>query len=101
MYPEVDEARARFSSNRLQGGAGHRATRPEGEAALAYRAINLDRVRTFGTLASTMTLRAIARNLLAVHPRFSVRRWGRGLPYRYDEHLNALLEPLRFAGLPD
>jgi adenylate cyclase len=45
--------------------------------------------------------RAAARELLAHHPGFSVARWARGLPYRDQEHLDALIKPLQLAGLPE
>jgi TolB-like protein/Flp pilus assembly protein TadD len=45
--------------------------------------------------------RVIARKFLAGHPDFSVSRWSRGLPYRRQEDLDALLNPLRRAGLPE
>jgi hypothetical protein len=45
--------------------------------------------------------RVIARKLLAGHPDFSVSRWSRGLPYRRQEDLDTLLNPLRRAGLPE
>ena len=96
---EVDEARARFHL------ADFKAARDIAQRVLRAKPRWLTAQSTL--IASLWNLgqyddaRAIARNLLAVHPRFSVRRWGRGLPYRYDEHLNALLEPLRLAGLPE
>jgi hypothetical protein len=43
----------------------------------------------------------IAKELLYRHPRFSVARWAVRLPYRHEEHLMALIEPLQLAGLPD
>ena len=45
--------------------------------------------------------RVIARKLLAGHPDFAVSRWSRGLPYRCQEDLDTLLNPLRRAGLPE
>ena len=45
--------------------------------------------------------RDIARKLLAGHPGFSVGRWARGLPYRRQEDLDTLMNPLRKAGLPE
>ena len=95
----VDEARARFHLNDFK------AARDIAQRVLKAKPRWLTAQSTF--IASLWNLgeyddaRAIARNILAGHPHFSVRRWGRGLPYRYDEHLDALLEPLRLAGLPD
>jgi hypothetical protein len=45
--------------------------------------------------------RMIAKELLTGHPSFSVSRWARGLPYRRQEDLDALVNPLRMAGLAE
>ncbi len=45
--------------------------------------------------------RIVAKELLTGHPSFSLSRWARGLPYRRQEDLDALLNPLRMAGLPE
>jgi adenylate cyclase len=45
--------------------------------------------------------RIVAKELLTGHPSFSVSRWARGLPYRRQEDLDTLLNPLRMAGLPE
>ena len=45
--------------------------------------------------------RSVAKELLTRHPGFSVRRWAHGLPYRHQEHLDALIKPLQLAGLPE
>jgi adenylate cyclase len=52
-------------------------------------------------LGSTAEAQSIARDLLAEHPTFSVRRWASGLPYKHQEDLEALVGPLRLAGLPE
>jgi adenylate cyclase len=44
--------------------------------------------------------RVIARELLAGHPSFSVSHWALRLPYRREEDLETLVNPLRMAGLP-
>jgi tetratricopeptide (TPR) repeat protein len=44
--------------------------------------------------------RATARELLAGHPSFAVGRWALLLPYRRQDDLDALVGPLRMAGLP-
>jgi adenylate cyclase len=44
---------------------------------------------------------ALVRELLDRHPGFSVSRWARGFPYRRQEDLDTLLNPLRKAGLPE
>ncbi|GKQ54347.1 adenylate/guanylate cyclase domain-containing protein [Bradyrhizobium sp. Ce-3] len=45
--------------------------------------------------------RIIATDLLANHPSFSLARWARLLPYRRQSDLDALVNPLRMAGLPE
>jgi TolB-like protein/class 3 adenylate cyclase/tetratricopeptide (TPR) repeat protein len=52
-------------------------------------------------LGNTAEAQSIARDLLAEHPTFSVRRLASGLPYRRQEDLEALVGPLRLAGLPE
>ena len=96
---QVDEARARFHLNDFKAAQdiAQRVLRAKPRWLTAQSTL----IASLWNLGQYDDARAIARNLLAVHPRFSVRRWGRGLPYRYDEHLNALLEPLRLAGLPE
>ena len=44
--------------------------------------------------------RVIARELLDKHPSFTVSRWAIRLPYRRQEDLDTLVNPLRMAGLP-
>jgi adenylate cyclase len=43
----------------------------------------------------------ISRELLAGHPSFTLARWARLLPYRRQGDLDALISPLRMAGLPE
>jgi tetratricopeptide (TPR) repeat protein len=45
--------------------------------------------------------RTVARELLTSYPNFSVGRWALGLPYRRQQDLDALMAPLRMAGLPE
>jgi TolB-like protein/class 3 adenylate cyclase len=52
-------------------------------------------------LGSEDEARLAAKELLAGHPDFSVGRWARGLPYKREEDLEALIAPLRSAGLPE
>jgi tetratricopeptide (TPR) repeat protein len=52
-------------------------------------------------LGSKNEARAATTELLARHPNFSINRWAGGLPYRRQEDLDALLKPLRLAGLPE
>jgi adenylate cyclase len=52
-------------------------------------------------LGSTAEAQSMARDLLAEHPNFSVGRWASGLPYKRQEDLEALVDPLRSVGLPE
>jgi len=45
--------------------------------------------------------RVMVRKILANHPNLTVNRWAQGLPYRHQEDLDALMTPLRLAGLPE
>jgi adenylate cyclase len=45
--------------------------------------------------------RATVRKMLANHPNLTASRWAQGLPYRHQKDLDALMTPLRLAGLPD
>ncbi|MGY4399560.1 adenylate cyclase [Bradyrhizobium sp. USDA 3315] len=45
--------------------------------------------------------RMISSDLLAGHPNFSLARWAGLLPYRRQGDLDALVNPLRMAGLPE
>ena len=41
------------------------------------------------------------RKMLANHPILTASRWAQGLPYRRQTDLDALVTPLRLAGLPE
>lgn len=58
-------------------------------------------VSAFWNLGMEDDARTVARELLASHPSFSVGRWALGLPYRRQQDLDALMTPLRLAGLPE
>jgi adenylate cyclase len=45
--------------------------------------------------------RVAARELLVGHPAFSLGRWALLLPYRREVDLDAMMAPLRMAGLPE
>jgi tetratricopeptide (TPR) repeat protein len=44
---------------------------------------------------------ALAKQLLALEPNFSVDAWAKGQPYRKPEHIEPFAEALRQIGLPD
>jgi tetratricopeptide (TPR) repeat protein len=39
--------------------------------------------------------------ILGNHPNLTASRWAQGLPYRHQKDLDALVTPLRLAGLPE
>jgi adenylate cyclase len=45
--------------------------------------------------------RFTVRKILANHPNLTVSRWAQGLPYLNQKDLDALMTPLRLAGLPE
>jgi adenylate cyclase len=45
--------------------------------------------------------RTNVRNILASHPHLTASRWAQGLPYRRQADLDALVEPLHLAGMPE
>ncbi len=58
-------------------------------------------VATLWSHGSIEEARSVAQKMLASHSNFSVSRWARRLPYRRPEDLEALVNPLRMAGLPE
>jgi adenylate cyclase len=52
-------------------------------------------------LGSEDEARVTVRKILANHPNLTASRWAQGLPYRHQKHLDALITPLRLAGLPE
>jgi len=58
-------------------------------------------VASLWNLGKPEEARSVVKEMLASHPKFSVSRWAHGLPYRRPEDLEALVNPLRMAGLPE
>lgn len=58
-------------------------------------------VAALWNLGSDDEARVIARRMLASHPNLTASRWARGLPYCHQTDLDALVTPLRLAGLPE
>jgi TolB-like protein len=52
-------------------------------------------------LGSEDEARATVKKMLANHPNLTASRWAQGLPYRHQKDLDALITPLRLAGLPE
>ena len=95
----VDEARARFHLGDFSA-ARDIALRVLTEKPRWLTAQTI-LVAALWSLGSESEARIIVRELLVRHPDFSVSRWARGLPYRRQEDLGTLLNPLRKAGLPE
>jgi adenylate cyclase len=95
----VDEARARFHLGELV------AARDIAARVLIEKPRWLTAQVTFATalwnLSSEDEARATVRKMLANHPNLTASRWAQGLPYRHQKDLDALITPLRFAGLPE
>ena len=58
-------------------------------------------VAALWNLGSKDEARSAAKELSAEHPNFSVSRWASGLPYKREQDLEAMIGPLRLAGLPE
>jgi TolB-like protein/class 3 adenylate cyclase/Tfp pilus assembly protein PilF len=58
-------------------------------------------VAALWNLGSEDEARATVRKMLANHPNLTASRWAQGLPYRHQKDLDALITPLRLAGLPE
>ena len=52
-------------------------------------------------LGSEDEARITVRKILANHPNLTASRWAQGLPYRHQKDLDALITPLRLAGMPE
>jgi adenylate cyclase len=95
----VDEARARFhlSDFTVARDIALRVLRDRPRWLTAQSVL----VAALWNLGRADDARTAAKELLTGHPNFSLGRWARGLPYRRQEDLETLLNPLRMAGLPD
>jgi TolB-like protein len=58
-------------------------------------------VAALWNLGSKDEARATVTKMLANHPNLTASRWAQGLPYRHQKDLDALVTPLRLAGLPE
>jgi adenylate cyclase len=58
-------------------------------------------VASLWNLGSEDEARATVRRMLANHPNLTGSRWAQRLPYRHQKDLDALITPLRLAGLPE
>ena len=96
---KVDEARARFHLGEFAAARdiafGVLTEKPRWLFAQATLAASL------WNLGSEEEARATVRKMLANHPNWTASRWAQGLPYRHQKDLDALITPLRLAGLPE
>lgn len=95
----VDEARARFHLGELA------AARDIASRVLVERPRWLTArtvlAATLWNLGNEEDARAIVRKMLADHPNLTAKRWAQGMPYRLQKDLDALMTPLRRAGMPE
>ena len=95
----VDEARARFHLGDFAAARdiSLRVLKTQSRWLTAQTTL----IAALWNLGNKEEAQSIGRDLLAEHPRFSVDRWASGLPYKRQEDLEALVGPLRLAGLPE
>jgi len=95
----VDEARARFHLGDLV------AARDIASRVLTERPGWLSAQTTLAAvlwnLGSEEEARIVVREMMARHPNLTATRWGQGSPYRHQKDLDAMVAPLRMAGLPE
>jgi adenylate cyclase len=95
----VDEARARFHLGNLV------AARDISLRVLIERPSWLSAQTVLGAalwnLGNEEEARVTVRKMLASHPNLTASRWAQGLPYRHQKDLDALVTPLRHAGIPE
>jgi adenylate cyclase len=94
----VDEARARFHLGDFA--AAHDIASRVLQERPRWLTAQSTLIAALWKLERQEEARAAAGELLAGHPSFTVSRWARLLPYRRQEDLDALIDPLRLAGLP-
>jgi TolB-like protein len=95
----VEEARARFHLRDLVG-ARDIACRVLTEKP-RWLTAQVTLAASLWNLGSEDEARAIVRKMLANHPNLTASRWAQELPYRRQTDLDALMTPLRLAGMPE
>ncbi|MGY4601274.1 tetratricopeptide (TPR) repeat protein [Bradyrhizobium sp. GM22.5] len=95
----IDEARARFHLDELVPARdiAFRVLTEKPRWLTAQTVL----VASLWNLGSEDEARASVRKILANHPSLTASRWAQGLPYRHQKDLDALIAPLRLAGLPE
>jgi adenylate cyclase len=96
---KVDEARARFHLGDLVA-ARDIASRVLIEKPRWLTAQTV-LVAALWSLGSEDEARITVTKILANHPNLTASRWAQGLPYRHQKDLDAVVTPLRLAGLPE
>jgi len=95
----VDEARARFHLGQFS------AARDIASHVLAGKPRWLTAQTVLGAalwnLGQKDEARATVGKMLANHPNLTASRWAQGYPYRHQKDLDALVTPLRRAGMPE
>lgn len=95
----VDEARARFHLGELS------AARDIASRVLAGKPRWLTAqtilAAALWNLGNEEEAQAMVRKMLADHPSLTAGRWAQGLPYRHQKDLDAMMTPLRLAGMRD
>jgi adenylate cyclase len=94
----VDEARARFHLGDFA--AAHDIASRVLKERPRWLTAQSTLIASLWNLGRQDEARTIAKELLTGHPSFTVSRWALQLPYRRQEDLDALVNPLRMAGLP-
>jgi tetratricopeptide (TPR) repeat protein len=95
----VDEARAKFHLGQL-GAARDVALRVLVERP-NWLTAQVTLAASLWNLGSEEQAHLTIRKMLTNHPNLSASSWARGLPYRHKKDLDALMTPLRLAGLPE
>jgi adenylate cyclase len=96
---KVDEARARFHLGDLVA-ARDIASRVLIEKPRWLTAQTV-LVAALWSLGSEDEARVTVTKILANHPNLTASRWAQGLPYRHQKDLDAVVTPLRLAGMPE
>jgi adenylate cyclase len=95
----VDEARAKFHLGNFS------AARDIASRVLLERphwlTAQVTLAASFWNLGNEDEARLTVKKMLAHHPNLTAGRWAQGLPYRRQSDLDALVAPLRLAGMPD
>ena len=95
----VDEARAKFHLGNLV------AARDIASRVLVERphwlTAQVTLAASLWNLGNENEARLAVKKMLADHPNLTAGRWAKGLPYRHQADLDALIAPLRRAGMPE